>query len=99
MARVSVTVPTFNRVGYLDEAIASILRQDYRDFELVPTDNASTDGTERGPARQHARRHCRVDGARGSAVHARGMRRLEDVVDSTSARRGAHRHGAIEPQS
>jgi hypothetical protein len=45
MARVSVIVPTYNRVGYLEEAIASILSQDYHDFELVVADNASTDGT------------------------------------------------------
>ena len=45
MARISVIVPTFNRVGYLREAIASILSQDYGDFELVVADNASTDGT------------------------------------------------------
>jgi glycosyltransferase involved in cell wall biosynthesis len=35
-------VRTFNRVGYLDEAIASILRHDYRDFELVVADDASS---------------------------------------------------------
>ena len=46
MARVSVIVPTYNRVGYLEEAISSILSQDYRDLELVVADNASTDGTE-----------------------------------------------------
>jgi glycosyltransferase involved in cell wall biosynthesis len=45
MARVSIIVPTFNRVGYLGETIASILQQDYRDFDLVVADNASTDGT------------------------------------------------------
>ena len=45
MARLSVIVPTFNRVGYLGETIASVLTQDYRDFELVVADNASTDGT------------------------------------------------------
>src|SRR3954465_4537058 len=45
MARVSVIVPTFNRVGYLRETIASILQQDYGDFELVVADNASTDAT------------------------------------------------------
>jgi glycosyltransferase involved in cell wall biosynthesis len=45
MARVSVVVPTFNRVGYLGETIASILQQDYGDFELVVADNASTDAT------------------------------------------------------
>jgi len=45
MARLSVIVPTFNRVGYLGETIASVLSQDYGDFELVVADNASTDGT------------------------------------------------------
>lgn len=45
MARVSVIVPTYNRVGYLEEAISSVLTQDYRDVELVVADNASTDGT------------------------------------------------------
>jgi len=45
MARVSVIVPTFNRVGYLEETIASILDQDLRDFDLVVADNASTDAT------------------------------------------------------
>src|SRR5262245_24739905 len=45
MARVSIVVPTFNRVGFLSETIASVLQQDYRDFELLVADNASTDGT------------------------------------------------------
>jgi len=45
MARVSVIVPTYNRVGYLGETVASILNQDFCDFELVVADNASTDAT------------------------------------------------------
>src|SRR3954464_9630197 len=45
MASGPVIVPTYNRGGYLQEAIASILSQDYHDFELVVADNASTDGT------------------------------------------------------
>jgi glycosyltransferase involved in cell wall biosynthesis len=45
MARVSVIVPTFNRVGYLRETIASVLSQDRCDLELVVADNASTDAT------------------------------------------------------
>src|SRR4051794_24822077 len=45
MARVTVIVPTYNRAGYLGEAISSILHQDYQDFELVVADNASTDRT------------------------------------------------------
>lgn len=45
MAQISVIVPTFNRVAYLAEAIASVVHQDYPDFELVVADNASTDAT------------------------------------------------------
>jgi glycosyltransferase involved in cell wall biosynthesis len=45
MARLAVIVPTFNRVGYLAETIASVLSQDDDDFELIVVDNASTDAT------------------------------------------------------
>ncbi|MBI4219532.1 MAG: glycosyltransferase family 2 protein [Chloroflexi bacterium] len=42
---VSVCIPTFNHVHLLADAIESVLRQDYTDFELVVSDNASSDGT------------------------------------------------------
>jgi glycosyltransferase involved in cell wall biosynthesis len=45
VARVTVIVPTFNRAGYLAQTIASILDQDFGDFDLVVADNASTDAT------------------------------------------------------
>ena len=66
MARVSIIVPTFNRVGYLRETIASILQQDYHDFDLVVADNASTDGTAEllaavnDPRLRHARRATNI---------------------------------------
>jgi glycosyltransferase involved in cell wall biosynthesis len=44
--RISVTLPVFNGERYLAQAIRSILDQSYRDFELIISDNASTDGTE-----------------------------------------------------
>jgi glycosyltransferase involved in cell wall biosynthesis len=43
---VSVLIPTYNRVDYLVEAIESALKQDYPNFEVVISDNGSTDGTE-----------------------------------------------------
>lgn len=43
---VSVGLPTFNRVSLLKRAIESVLAQDYSNFELVVSDNASTDGTQ-----------------------------------------------------
>jgi glycosyltransferase involved in cell wall biosynthesis len=39
-------LPVYNGERYLDGALTSILEQSYRDFELIISDNASTDGTE-----------------------------------------------------
>jgi glycosyltransferase involved in cell wall biosynthesis len=44
--KISVLIPTCNRVHYLVEAIESALAQDYPNFEVLVSDNASTDGTE-----------------------------------------------------
>jgi glycosyltransferase involved in cell wall biosynthesis len=43
--RLSIGLPVYNGENYLVEAIDSILEQSYDDFELVITDNASTDRT------------------------------------------------------
>lgn len=43
--RVSVCVPVYNRARFLPDAIESILAQSFGDFELVISDNASTDET------------------------------------------------------
>lgn len=43
--RVSVGLPVFNGDNYLEEAIKSILSQTFEDFELIISDNASTDRT------------------------------------------------------
>jgi glycosyltransferase involved in cell wall biosynthesis len=45
MAKVSVTIPTYNYARYLGEAITSILEQTYSDFELIVVDDGSTDNT------------------------------------------------------
>jgi glycosyltransferase involved in cell wall biosynthesis len=42
---VSVLMPVFNGAGYLDEAIQSILRQTFSEFEFIIVDDGSTDGT------------------------------------------------------
>lgn len=41
----TVALITYNRAGYLQEAIRSILDQTYRDFEFLILDNGSTDET------------------------------------------------------
>lgn len=46
MPRLSLALPVYNGAAFLKEAIESILDQDYADFELLITDNCSTDGTE-----------------------------------------------------
>ncbi|HZY04967.1 MAG TPA: glycosyltransferase [Anaeromyxobacteraceae bacterium] len=45
MPRVSIVIPTFNRLGMLAEAVTSALAQRYPDLEVLVSDNASEDGT------------------------------------------------------
>jgi len=58
-ATVSLALPVYNGEKYLSEAIHSILAQDFEDFELIITDNASTDRT-RDICRTFAERDSRV---------------------------------------
>lgn len=43
--RLSIGLPVFNGEKYLEKALDSILNQTYRNFELIISDNASTDNT------------------------------------------------------
>ena len=45
VSRVSVVMPTYNRAGLLSRAIESVRAQSFTDWELVVTDDASTDTT------------------------------------------------------
>ncbi len=44
--RLTIGLPVYNGQNYLSEALDALLDQTYTDFELVISDNASTDGTE-----------------------------------------------------
>jgi len=41
----SVIIPTWNGKGYIADCLNSLLAQDYRDFEVIVVDNASSDDT------------------------------------------------------
>lgn len=56
---VSIAIPTYNCERYIAQSIESLLGQSYGDFELVISDNASTDGTE-AICRQYAAADKRV---------------------------------------
>ena len=43
---VSIGMPVYNGARFLPESLETILRQTYTDFELIISDNASTDNTE-----------------------------------------------------
>ncbi len=45
MARVAVIIPVYNGAETVGEAIASVLAQSFRDFELIVVDDGSTDAT------------------------------------------------------
>jgi glycosyltransferase involved in cell wall biosynthesis len=56
--RLSIGLPVYNGETFLAESIESLLGQSYEDFELIISDNASSDGTEdicRGYAEQDSR--------------------------------------------
>ena len=57
--RVSIGIPIYNGERYLGEALEAVLAQTFEDFELIISDNASTDGTE-AICRSYASREPRV---------------------------------------
>lgn len=57
--RVSIGLPVYNGEAYLAKAIESLLGQTFRDFELIISDNASTDGTE-AICREYAKQDGRI---------------------------------------
>jgi len=65
--KVSVIIPTYNRLPMLKEAVDSVLAQDFEDFELIVVDDGSTDGTAEEIKRYGGRvkflQHLRTEGS------------------------------------
>jgi glycosyltransferase involved in cell wall biosynthesis len=57
--RLSVGLPVYNGENYVAESLEALLGQSYEDFELIISDNASTDGTA-DICRRYARQDSRV---------------------------------------
>ena len=57
--RLSIGLPVYNGEDYLAESLEALLGQTYEDFELIISDNASTDGTT-DICRRYARQDSRI---------------------------------------
>jgi glycosyltransferase involved in cell wall biosynthesis len=57
--QVSIGMPVFNGEPFIREALDSLLAQTFKDFELIISDNASTDGT-RAICHEYAERDARI---------------------------------------
>jgi glycosyltransferase involved in cell wall biosynthesis len=76
----SVGLPVYNGERYLNHTLDTLLSQDYRDFELIISDNGSTDATEticraRAAADPRVKYH-RADTNRGSTWNFRRVLEL-----------------------
>ena len=54
---ISIIIPIYNSVLYLERCLESILRQTYQDFEVLLVDDGSTDGS-----RAICEKYCDKDG-------------------------------------
>ena len=74
--RVSVVVPTYNRLPLLRETLSTLLAQDEPNLEIVVVDNASTDGTADAIERLDAPRLRVVRGTETISLAANWSRAL-----------------------
>jgi glycosyltransferase involved in cell wall biosynthesis len=58
-SRLSIGLPVYNAEKYLAESLDALLGQSYEDFELIISDNASTDGTA-GICRRYMNQDSRI---------------------------------------
>ena len=58
-AKVSIMVPVYNAERYVRECLESLFSQDYEDFEVVVSDDASSDGTQK-ILKEYAEKHSNM---------------------------------------
>lgn len=82
--RVSIGLPVYNGERYLSQALESLLGQTFADFELILSDNASTDGTreigESYAARDERVRYSRTEANLGAARNFNRAFQLSSAV-------------------
>lgn len=83
--RVTVGIPVFNMERTVARAIESVLGQTLGDFELLVSDNASSDGTE-----EICRRYAAADARIRYTRHPRAIPGLENFRFVLDAARGAY---------
>src|SRR4051812_33839695 len=71
---VSVIIPCYNQARFLGQAIESVSRQDYPQFEVIVVDDGSTDDTSEVAARYPGVRVIRQKQLGISAARNRGLR-------------------------
>lgn len=80
--RVSIGLPVYNGEAFLADAVDSLLGQSFADFELIISDNASTDATE-SLCRERASRDHRIRYYRNPA-NIGAMRNFNRVFELSS---------------
>lgn len=70
--RVSIIIPTYNRIHMLERSIESVFAQSYTDWELIIIDDASTDETQermsRLAERERAVKYMRIPKIEGKGI-------------------------------
>jgi glycosyltransferase involved in cell wall biosynthesis len=84
MPLVSIGMPIYNAEKYLTKSLDSLLAQDFQDFELIISDNASTDSTEQ-ICRTYASRDSRIRYSR-NPVNEGAVKNFNRVFTLSSGR-------------
>ncbi len=85
LPEISVLMPTYNYASYLPEAIASVLAQDFQDFELLILDDGSSDNTA-----EVVKPFCARDARVHFAAHPANLGMVANWNESLKRAKGRH---------